>query len=587
MTRLEKAVASLQSRTQNPVDLKRFETDLRLLYRPGGRGWKVEKLSFFQYLYYFFFSPFGASLAEENRTLLKEKVSVLKREMKDGKLGTNAQALVDLFGITFGEQPKTPLLESGDSVPSTPSYSPPTISLPAPTSHAPSFHKKTPIATTLDPSIEQGLFVPSCQIKGISNVGNSCWLNSCCQVLFRLQPFIEALNQEPAKCRNPLTGKEEDPVSFANRKAVCIALKSVYLEYIKNSSTASSRGQAVNNLRAVLFASYKFPGGVTRQHDSQEGMDALLNAVMPEVKPALPVISSKTFEEDLSNVFTQENIWVRLSTQLAQVIEPKYRKEREVVTNALDPFYFALQHGKGKIIPDLENAANQPFPGESDDAFALRKKAVDALQALYRELLIQNGIKKEGVENEKFNLSTLRPLVADVEETFSAVHPGIKFEPNHYKNIFEIALNILLPPEIRGEILAKQISSANLYLEKRGLPPLSPDYIAEYSLGSDFTPNTLFTISENSPPFICFNVYRENEKEVPLEIDLASLTLEKTEAKYALVGITHHWGETYGGHYIATLNEGGKAKIADDDSFVWNAPGFSSKKGYIVYRRIN
>ena len=160
-----------------PQTIERFNATLRLSHQPG-IGWHVSELNLLQRLYYLLFSCFGVSLAKDNKNLI-EKNFKLDREidLKSGRLGKNAQKLIDLFHLNVETltqsaprrttEPTTAQMKNGRRL-------------------------AAPIA---DKTLETRLFAPNAPIKGIGNPGNNCWINSCCQVLFRIESFVTALDQ--------------------------------------------------------------------------------------------------------------------------------------------------------------------------------------------------------------------------------------------------------------------------------------------------------------------------------------------------------------------------------------------------------
>ncbi len=297
---------AISSTVRFPQRIEGFNSTLRLSHKPG-IGWHVSELNLLQRLYYFLFSCFGVSLAEENKNLI-EKNFKLEREIdrNSGKLGNNAQKLINLFHLNVGAikqsaplRPTEPKMENGRRL-------------------------AAPIADKAD---ETRLFAPNAPIKGITNPGNSCWINSCCQVLFRIESFVTALEQ------TPVNRKGEEDNEFLKRKAVCNALKALYIEYTKRDSTPNSISHKMTTMRRALY-SYS-PGYFTRpdpdaQHDAAEGMAALCKAVFPDVSDTIALKGQHLLIQSLTNVFAMDSIWVKMATQLRELIDPTVVKVREI-----------------------------------------------------------------------------------------------------------------------------------------------------------------------------------------------------------------------------------------------------------------
>ena len=91
---------AISSAVRFPQTIDGFNATLRLSHKPG-LGWHVSELNLLQRLYYLLFSCFGVSLAEENKALLEKNFKVEREtDRKSGKLGDNAQKLIEALGWT-------------------------------------------------------------------------------------------------------------------------------------------------------------------------------------------------------------------------------------------------------------------------------------------------------------------------------------------------------------------------------------------------------------------------------------------------------------------------------------------------------
>ena len=575
---------AISSAVRFPQTIEGFNTTLRLSHQ-AGLGWHVSELNLLQRLYYLLFSCFGASLAEENKSLI-EKNFKLEREIdrKSGQLGNNAQTLINLFHLNVEA-----IKQSAPQRPTEPTT-------------APMENGRRLAAPIADKTLETQLFAPHAPIKGIVNPGNSCWINSCCQVLFRIESFVDALGQKSVKRK----GESDD--EFLKRNAVCNALKALYLEYIKKDSTSESVSYKMTTMRRALY-SYS-PGYFTRpnpdaQHDAAEGMAALCKAVFPDVSDTIALKGQHLLNQSLTNVFAMDSIWVKMATQLRELIDPSVIKVREISEDkpVEKAAYKAFSDARTVLTTDLIEIAEQRQSGEFEEDYNKRKAVVVAVKNFFSELKRQKGIKSENVEDEHIDLAKLKPFIEEMKNALLAINPDMSFEKTSYVDLCEQVKHAFLPFDQGVEILDRQRQLAAATLNRQ---PTKKEE-EEYSLLYDLRINNSFERKEQPPSFICLTrqdlietrkgVYRVRDKLteeesaeglIPSRIDLSELTIEGTKAVYELVGTAHHLGASNsGGHYIAKINHKGQSVTANDKYISESNDPFFCRHGAVVYKRIS
>ena len=517
------------------------------------------------------------------KTLLEKNFKLERETDRSGKLGGNAQKLINLFHLSFQKQ-----------APSYRPFEPETF---------PMENGRRLAAPIADKTLETQLFAPNAPIKGITNPGNSCWINSCCQVIFRIESFVDALSQPTVK--RIKEGKVEEERDFKNRKAVCDALKALYKEYIKKDSTPDSISYKMTTIRRALF-NYS-PGYFTRpnpdaQHDAAEGMAALCNAILPDVSDTIALKGQHLLIQSLTNVFAMDSIWVKMATQLRELIDPTVVKVREISKDKpVEKIACkAFSDARTILTVDLAEIAEQRQNGELEDEFTKRQAIVVAVRNFFNELKLQHAIKSENVEDENIDLAKLKPLIEEMKRAILAINPDMNFEKTSYVDLCEVVKHAFLPSNQRVEILDRQRQLAAATLQREPTPKEED----EYSLLYDLRISNSFERKEQSPSFICLtrqdlihtlagHTVRTNLTEeekaaglLPSRIDLSEITLEGTNAVYELVGTAHHLGvSNSGGHYIAKINRNGQSITANDGTISESNDPFFCRHGAVVYKR--
>lgn len=125
---------------------------------------------------------------------------------------------------------------------------------------------------------------PIGSVRGIANLGNSCYINSTLQALFAVPAFQRKLLAPIAQNLN------EDLPTYQKRQAAHRALQSCYRLYRDPSKTPDEVKEGVRLLRNSLFTLYpdtvEFQRNPTGQKDSAEFMEALFKLVDLYSNPA-------------------------------------------------------------------------------------------------------------------------------------------------------------------------------------------------------------------------------------------------------------------------------------------------------------